>query len=104
MIVVTKRRSKTQLFVDIPTNHKLVIVFSIIRKVTAYHKLKQIYATNTNRRVTVFLLTKKCKRSTTCYLYTRIIRVTYLYKSELAVKDFSLSLSFNIFLHVNVMN
>lgn len=100
MIVVTKRRSKTQLFVDIPTNHKLVIVFSIIRKVTAYHKLKQIYATNTNRRVTVFLLTKKCKRSTTC----SCPRVTYLYKSELAVKDFSLSLSFNIFLHVNVMN
>lgn len=100
MIVVTKRRSKTQLFVDIPTNHKLVIVFSIIRKVTACHKLKQIYATNTNRRVTVFLLTKKCKRSTTC----SCPRVTYLYKSELAVKDFSLSLSFNIFLHVNVMN
>lgn len=100
MIVVTKRRSRTQLFVDIPTNHKLVIVFSIIRKVTAYHKLKQIYATNTNRRVTVFLLTKKCKRSTTC----SCPRVTYLYKSELAVKDFSLSLSFNIFLHVNVMN
>lgn len=100
MIVVTKRRSRTQLFVDIPTNHKLVIVFSIIRKVTACHKLKQIYATNTNRRVTVFLLTKKCKRSTTC----SCPRVTYLYKSELAVKDFSLSLSFNIFLHVNVMN
>lgn len=101
MVVVTKRRSKTQLFVDIPTNHKLVIVFSIIRKVTAYHKLKQIYATNTNRRVTVFLLTKKCKRSTTC----SCPRVTYLYKSELAVKDFSLSLSFNIFfLHVNKMN
>lgn len=100
MIVVTKRRSKTQLFVDIPTNHKLVIVFSIIRKVTACHKLKQIYTTNTNRRVTVFLLTKKCKRSTTC----SCPRVTYLYKSELAVKDFSLSLSFNIFLHVNVMN
>lgn len=100
MIVVTKRRSRTQLFVDIPTNHKLVIVFSIIRKVTACHKLKQIYTTNTNRRVTVFLLTKKCKRSTTC----SCPRVTYLYKSELAVKDFSLSLSFNIFLHVNVMN
>lgn len=100
MIVVTKRRSRTQLFVDIPTNHKLVIVFSIIRKVTACHKLKQIYATNTNRRVTVFLLTKKCKRSTTC----SCPRVTYLYKSELAVKDFSLSISFNIFLHVNVMN
>lgn len=101
MIVVTKRRSRTQLFVDIPTNHKLVIVFSIIRKVTACHKLKQIYATNTNRRVTVFLLTKKCKRSTTC----SCPRVTYLYKSELAVKDFSLSLSFNIFfLHVNKMN
>lgn len=93
MIVVTKRRSRTQLFVDIPTNHKLVIVFSIIRKVTACHKLKQIYATNTNRRVTVFLLTKKCKRSTTC----SCPRVTYLYKSELAVKDFSLSLSLLIF-------
>lgn len=101
MIVVTKRRSRTQLFVDIPTNHKLVIVFSIIRKVTACHKLKQIYATNTNRRVTVFLLTKKCKRSTTC----SCPRVTYLYKSELAVKDFFLSLSLLIFfLHVNVMN
>lgn len=98
MIVVTKRRSRTQLFVDIPTNHKLVIVFSIIRKVTACHKLKQIhvYATNTNRRVTVFLLTKKCKRSTTC----SCPRVTYLYKSELAVKDFSLSLSFNIFFYM----
>lgn len=96
MIVVTKRRSRTQLFVDIPTNHKLVIVFSIIRKVTACHKLKQIYATNTNRRVTVFLLTKKCKRSTTC----SCPRVTYLYKSELAVKDFSLSLSFNIFFYI----
>lgn len=93
MIVVTERQSRTRLFVDIPTNHKLVIVFSIIRKVTACHKLKQIYATNTNRRVTVFLLTKKCKRSTTC----SCPRVTYLYKSELAVKDFSLSLSFNIF-------
>lgn len=96
MIVVTKRRSRTQLFVDIPTNHKLVIVFSIIRKVTACHKLKHIYATNTNRRVTVFLLTKKCKRSTTC----SCPRVTYLYKSELAVKDFSLSLSFNIFFYM----
>lgn len=96
MIVVTKRRSRTQLFVDIPTNHKLVIVFSIIRKVTACHKLKQIYATNTNRRVTVFLLTKKCKRSTTC----SCPRVTYLYKSELAVKDFSLSLSLLIFFYM----
>lgn len=96
MIVVTKRRSRTQLFVDIPTNHKLVIVFSIIRKVTAYHKLKQIYATNTNRRVTVFLLTKKCKRSTTC----SCPRVTYLYKSELAVKDFSLSLSLLIYFYM----
>lgn len=93
MIVVTERQSRTRLFVDIPTNHKLVIVFSIIRKVTACHKLKQIYTTNTNRRVTVFLLTKKCKRSTTC----SCPRVTYLYKSELAVKDFALSLSFNIF-------
>lgn len=96
MIVVTKRRSRTQLFVDIPTNHKLVIVFSIIRKVTACHKLKQIYATNTNRRVTVFLLTKKCKRSTTC----SCPRVTYLYKSELAVKDFSLSLSLLIYFYM----
>lgn len=96
MIVVTKRRSRTQLFVDIPTNHKLVIVFSIIRKVTACHKLKQIYATNTNRRVAVFLLTKKCKRSTTC----SCPRVTYLYKSELAVKDFSLSLSLLIFFYM----
>lgn len=98
MIVVTKRRSRTQLFVDIPTNHKLVIVFSIIRKVTACHKLKQIYATNTNRRVTVFLLTKKCKRSTTC----SCPRVTYLYKSELAVKDFSLSLSLLIFFYMSM--
>lgn len=96
MIVVTKRRSRTQLFVDIPTNHKLVIVFSIIRKVTACHKLKQIYATNTNRRVAVFLLTKKCKRSTTCSCH----RVTYLYKSELAVKDFALSLSLLIFFYM----
>lgn len=96
MIVVTKRRSRTQLFVDIPTNHKLVIVFSIIRNVTACHKLKQIYATNTNRRVTVFLLTKKCKRSTTCSCH----RVTYLYKSELAVKDFALSLSLLIFFYM----
>lgn len=98
MIVVTERQSRTRLFVDIPTNHKLVIVFSIIRKATPCNKLKK-YATNTNRKVTVFLLTKKCKRSTTC----SCPRVTYLYKSELAVKDF-LSLSFNIFLHVNVTN
>lgn len=103
MIVVTKRRSRTQLFVDIPTNHKLVIiVFSVIRKVTACHKLKQIYAENTNRRVTVtvFLLTKKCKRSTTC----SCPRVTYLFKSELAVKRFSLSFNILIYyLHLNVM-
>lgn len=43
MIVVTERQSRTRLFVDIPTNHKLVIVFSIIRKATACHKLKKIY-------------------------------------------------------------
>lgn len=41
MIVVTERQSRTRLFIDIPTNHKLVIVFSIIRKATACHKLKK---------------------------------------------------------------
>lgn len=41
MIVVTERQSRTRLFVDIPTNHKLVIVFSIIRKATPCNKLKK---------------------------------------------------------------
>lgn len=42
MIVVTERQSRTRLFVDIPTNHKLVIVFSIIRKATPCNKFKKI--------------------------------------------------------------
>lgn len=44
------------------------------------------------------------QRNANVQQHATYIRVTYLYKSELAVKDFSLSISFNIFLHVNVMN
>lgn len=97
MIVVTERQSRTRLFVDIPTNHKLVIVFSIIRKATPCNKLKKNMPQI--RTDLYFYL----QRNANVQQHAHVLVLHIYINQNWLLKIFSLSLLI-FFLHVNVTN